>query len=295
MLMDVLGIVLAFSSIMLIFSLLVTTLVQSAEATFNLRYRNLKTGILAIGEELTKLQNNSVNIEKSSLYKKMDEKLSYRSFMFFGIKKTVVSYEDVVKIFDEYLKADGKYDSSVINGVKDKVGEIFTESENYMRLRFQRIMHVLSIFIALVVAFVFQLNSFSLLQQLSVDQKLRDEYIEIVGKKDLNKIATKNAGAINKNVVAKELTKKTERELEAEVGLANKDLEVVKNSLVLYDFTIMPNGLSYYYKVEGGCLIELLNRWLGVFFSGILISLGAPFWFNSIKKVTSLKDKLSKD
>ena len=293
--MDVLGIVLAFSSIMLIFSLLVTTLVQSAEATFNLRYRNLKTGILAIGEELTKLQNNSVNIEKSSLYKKMDEKLSYRSFMFFGIKKTVVSYEDVVKIFDEYLKADGKYDSSVINGVKDKVGEIFTESENYMRLRFQRIMHVLSIFIALVVAFVFQLNSFSLLQQLSVDQKLRDEYIEIVGKKDLNKIATKNAGAINKNVVAKELTKKTERELEAEVGLANKDLEVVKNSLVLYDFTIMPNGLSYYYKVEGGCLIELLNRWLGVFFSGILISLGAPFWFNSIKKVTSLKDKLSKD
>jgi len=39
---------------------------------------------------------------------------------------------------------------------------------------------------------------------------------------------------------------------------------------------------------------QLLSFWVGMIISTIFISLGAPFWFNRIKTLIQLKDKLSK-
>ena len=55
MLFDVVGVVIAFSAVMLLLSVLVTTLAQATQAAVRLRARNLQSGLAALLEQEVKL------------------------------------------------------------------------------------------------------------------------------------------------------------------------------------------------------------------------------------------------
>ena len=71
---------------------------------------------------------------------------------------------------------------------------------------------------------------------------------------------------------------------------ALKKAEAVMGKLSKYDISGWPQGKEFYFK-DGS--VEWSNV-IGVLFTGILLSFGAPFWFERLKEVVKLKDTLSK-
>ena len=61
MLMDMLGIFIGFSAIMLLFSLLVTAIVHGAQAALNLRLKNLKNVIESFFSQVDFVEQNIVD------------------------------------------------------------------------------------------------------------------------------------------------------------------------------------------------------------------------------------------
>jgi hypothetical protein len=124
-------------------------------------------------------------------------------------------------------------------------------------------MHQISIGLAFVICFVFQLNCFELLSKLNQDSAYRQQ-------------ATQMAQALPAASQDSKTPIKSEQ---------------LQGSLSALDFKIDPQSWQDYYIKPA---ISSLTHWLGIIFSAILISLGAPFWFNRLKDMASLRDKLSK-
>lgn len=68
--------------------------------------------------------------------------------------------------------------------------------------------------------------------------------------------------------------------------------QVQMDQVALLNFKVMPNGWSYYTNIED--YSRFFHNIIGVFISGILISLGAPFWFKNLKTMFDLQERLRK-
>lgn len=64
------------------------------------------------------------------------------------------------------------------------------------------------------------------------------------------------------------------------------------DQVALLNFKIMPNGWSYYTDTSDWS--AFFHNYIGVLISGILISLGAPFWFKNLKTMFDLQERLRK-
>ena len=261
MLMDMLGILTGFAAIMLLFSLLVTALVQGAQASLDLRFKNLKSVISSF--------LNNMNLIETKAAEKIMEQLEKRFTC--GLYSTALP----LNIGSNRLKVTniGKQELvDLINNTSDmgldqkeqlrqKVLDHFETIEEIMSQRFKQWMHQISIITAFVICFVFQLNCFQLLNQLNQDSAFRHQAIAFSDQLNDSKI------------------------------LQEQSQQQLQSSLQALNFKITPKAwIEYYFSAH----IDTLTHWLGIIFSSILISLGAPFWFNRLKDMASLRDKLSK-
>ena len=260
MLMDILGIMIGFASIMLLFSLLVSALVHGAQATLNLRLRNMKDIIGAFFKHTDQVDDE--------IYKLLNEKLQQRTpnqvystvlpinLLGNRLELTRVSKQELIDMV--YSIADMGHEAK--EKLKDKIEKDFSTLEEVMIQRFKQWMHQISIGMAFVICFVFQLNCFDLLNKLNNDTAYRQQAIQM-------------------------------RQVHTPNSLQANNSEQLQGQLSALSFNITPKKWpEYYAKAQ----VSSLTNWIGIIFSTILISLGAPFWFNRLKDMASLRDKLSK-
>lgn len=66
--------------------------------------------------------------------------------------------------------------------------------------------------------------------------------------------------------------------------------EKLGNSLNETGFELMPSG---HWRWKEGWFDGTCHHWLGILFSAALLSLGAPFWFNTLKSLTNLRSAVA--
>jgi len=261
--MDILGIMIGFASIMLLFSLLVSALVHGAQAALNLRLRNMKGIIGAFFKHCDQVDDRIHELLNDKLAQRTPDQV-YSTVLPVNLlgnrlELTRVSKQELIDMV--YSVSD--MTSDVKEKLKEKIESDFATLEEVMIQRFKQWMHQISIGLAFVICFVFQLNCFELLHKLNQDSAYRQQAIQVV-----------QALPINEGTVPEAL-----------------DSQKIQGSLSALNFSITPQDWKSYYASPA---MSSLTHWLGVIFSAILISLGAPFWFNRLKDIASLRDKLAK-
>jgi len=326
MLFDILGIALAFASVMLFFSMLITAIVQATQSTFNLRYLNLRSGLERLGETIDGIDADKYNngLVKYLSYGRDKSKYKIVNFIrqFTDIKKTEITVDELTL----YIKKN--VDNITNEATKDSM-IAFKEIEQFMSKRFQRYMHNISILIGFALAIAFQLNTFELIREISIDPKLRDSYIEMAKqttteyKDSLPTLSYPEMAKAALDVLGKkhpEYTKQIE-EVSGEINSVDDAIDemklVIKDNKILDDYELLLTkniknhgikakeslskvlsiGAKYNFKIcesgfESICgLFSSMNIFFGTLVSGILISLGAPFWYNAINNIASMRDK----
>lgn len=255
MLMDVLGILIGFASIMLLFSLLVTALVHGTQAALNLRFKNMQNVLDAFFEQL--------NILDEPCKTKLSKKLRARSPLHLyatalpinilgnGFNLTSIGKKELTELVHSVAEMTIEHKELL----KQKIDDHFAMVEELMRQRFKQWMHQISIAIALVLCIVFKLNCFTILNELNQDSLYRQQAVHL----------------------AQELT-------------PDSQSDELQTQLIALNFRIEPESWqAYYFSLD---TLTVFN-WFGILFSTILISLGAPFWFNRLQDLVSFRDKLS--
>jgi len=261
MLMDVLGILIGFISIMLLFSLLVTALVHGAQAALNLRFKNLKVVLNQFFNNMDFVEQKVTNAILTHIENQFPNGL-YATALPLNIpgnrlKLTSIGQQELITIINNTRDVSIEEKEQL----KKKVQDHFQTLEEIMSQRFKQWMHQISIALAFVLCFVFQLNCFSLLSQLNHDSVFRQQTLQLA------------------------------EQLNAQASVPDMQSDTVQSHLSSLQFEITPKQWpNYYFAFE----VSTLSHWLGIIFSSILISLGAPFWFNRLKDMASLRDNLSK-
>ena len=330
MLTDVLGIVIAFSVVMLLLSLMVTSLGQATQHAFRLRGRNLHYGVAAaIDQASSKDATTSKKIAAEVMNSVAISPLGGAAKPDSGLAK--VRGPGVTWVDSEALKEALSEHKNAKDVELDKVVDLFNKSDLHLKHRFSVTMRFVSMFWALVVAIVFQISTPALIEQLSVDPVLRDK---IASRKDevivyasgkleqidsnaevysaviqsmvhkypdlkeqfegldtdtawLGDLSEELADAIETDSQADAIVQDFEDVLfDAHRNARDKALESAKstaNQLSMINITPFRYGGSFYNSVE---------NWIGLLMTVILLSLGAPFWFNTLKTAVSFRDLL---
>lgn len=285
MLLDILGILIAFCSVMLMFSLVVTAFIQFLQNNLKWRTAHLKLGLTALATHIFKINNSWVS--QSSLNDSLLDLMrptikANRGGLFYQLFR---NYERG-HINDEEIKAvlTNLHQQSVCNTKPDldallnEADRFFARIETEMSSHFTRKTHFWSFIVAGIFVILFQLDTFSVLNKVSQDKAYRDSLV---------------------NQAQQQINKPYEdcRVLTQFENIQSCLISHQKNA-ALYGFTLLPKGESHFYKTgeqqSHKTIWQLLSFWIGMMISTIFISLGAPFWFNRIKTLIQLKDKLSK-
>jgi hypothetical protein len=323
MLLGWLGIIIAFSSVMLLLSLLVTSLAQFTQAGLRLRARNLQralTSILATEHaEPAKKARQLLNAPQVALIKRRPDPNSLLS----RILGPVVSWVD-----PETLGKALTYPNS-------KVVERFRESETFLRKRFGWIMKIVAFAWAVIVAAAFQVSAPDLLHQLSADPELVARYAAAapglvesgqsataqlsddtsVARAALDQLVEAhpelrsqlegiNRAASHPEEISEQLEAVVEQApnreaiIEEYEGLVSAQLEKQREVALaearraidqLGGLSITPWRDKQFFLSNGKVRFDNI---LGVLTTAILLSLGAPFWFNVLKTGISYRDLL---
>lgn len=177
MLMDIVGIVIAFSVVMLLLSLMVTTLGQATQAAFRLRGRNLKTVLAVVLDPELQGRPESRSMaaevlnddEIASINKVTNPHSSVAKFR--GPAVTWVDPDTLQKVLTRISDTDTQSVESVVNR--------FRGVDKHLSNRFTFIMRLVAVFWALVIAALFQVSAPTLIQQLSTDPVLREQYVAL--------------------------------------------------------------------------------------------------------------------
>ncbi len=262
MLMDILGVLIGFAAVMLLFSLLTSAIVHGAQATLNLRLKNMQ-GII------TAFFNHADNIDES-IQKILQEKIENRTpnqvystvlpvnLLGNRLKLTRIDKQELIDMVADVQELG----SEAKDKLKTKINKDFAALEEVMIQRFKQWMHQISIGVAFVICFAFQLNCFELLSKLNNDSVYRAQLVQLSTR------------------------------LETQQNSSGNDFPPIQNNLSALNFNITPDKWPSYYAQWK---VSSLVNWIGIIFSTILISLGAPFWFNRLKDMASLRDKLAKN
>ena len=256
---NTLGVLIAFSTLMLLYSIVVTSLVQATQAVLRLRSRNLWRVLTKILE--SERTDNSQEPSKNAFNVISGSTSAVFSFakdpddLWQNVFGPDVSWLDTSQLRAALTGSKIEFKSSQIKSICSK----FEQTEKASSKRFQFWTRMLSIAWAAAIAVFFQLSTPALLNTLSSDADARKALVEqadnIVkgGASDLGAMFYLEPGR-NANFFARE------------------------------DTTSVPPISTVDWGNVSGVIITVL-----------LLSLGAPFWFNTLKSVVNLKDALGKD
>lgn len=329
-LLDTIGVLIGFISVMLLLSLLVTALVQATQSTIHLRARNLKKGIHA-------LIDNILGGETKMNKEKAANILNARNLAI--MKRSPVSYIDIKELKKAIGYAKLGLKDEQIKKLKSGINEIWVRLEKQLDKRFLFLIRLITIAWAVIIAFYFQISAPDLLHKLSIDPNLREQYVaaalnltdevgaKLIETKEYQDVSEEailrlekqypelkenleevSGVGKDKDALLEELENVLEDEVTDNVGILKsyeeildelyqekreRNLEQVRAvTEMLGRFNINPwqYGTKFYFK-EG--ILQWKNI-IGILFTAVLLSFGAPFWFERLKDVIKLKDTLSK-
>ena len=373
MLSDILGVMIAFVSIILLLSILVTALVQFVQASLQLRARNLRKGLADLFREfeLTQLENGSLaegagrrpkqyldlasevlNSPRVALMDRAGAPSNSFQRIFRNLTGPSISWIDAKKL-PEVLEAvmttqGGKEASAPLRMEEGRRREqaealagAFKESYPLLQRRFQLRIRWLTFGIALAVAVAFQISTPRLLGELREDAERRNAIVAGADRllqtaaADLRRLDYEDAAIEALQVLQVENpdqsaligeasgTGTTRRAIVEELALVLEDVPEgeqilrryrtlldtlaleqldtardvalgTRSQLADYGVFFWPEGLSFYF-VAGQVGLGTLrgNAMLGVLVTAILLSLGAPFWYEMLRNLVNLRDTLS--
>ncbi len=156
--------------------------------------------------------------------------------------------------------------NEIIAAEHSAVGSVeswFNTAMDRVKQRFAMQMRIWTILLAIALVFGMHLDAIRIFNQLSSNPEATQKLVD-------------SAQALEK---AAEQTKQQPQN-SADVQEAAKELKEVSNTFNAADFQLIPNPYPPNYSGD---------NWLGLAFAAALLSLGAPFWFNALKALCSLR------
>ncbi len=139
--------------------------------------------------------------------------------------------------------------------------------------------------VALLCAIGLQLDSFALLKRLSIDDAYRDSFVKVAEALEQQKAAIASDTHLAQNEKNDQIADTNRREAEARESLALLGSPTIS----LLPRTVQPGpwGLP-------GVYLPDVDQVPGVLLSWVLLTLGAPFWFDALKNLLKLRSLLAK-
>ncbi len=302
-LLETIDIILAFAVVMLFLSLIVTVLVQLTQAMLRLRSKYLREGLTRLARQLGASAEDAEMIANQVLRPLALAGAADTQTPRLGgaqaLAVTAISAQEIGRLIPAF--GGGDQPRAVVEGMTDTSGgdaatlmgalpqESLDSIRTFSSTQFERRVKLITLAWALVVAFVLQVSAPALLTNLSADQSLRE---------------TLAAEAIRENA-QRETSADRSEDMDFEQTLAELNGQVVE----LARFNIVPwgHGNGFYWAAgeaasDGTAAAQaqglnghvMLDNIIGVLITALLLSLGAPFWYDLIAKFAGLKDALQR-
>jgi len=260
---NLLGVLIGIVTVMLLLSLVVTALSQTAATMLGLRWRSgRRTIVRFVHEELGRSKSEATRIA-DEIYRlpgaqkdeRFFEKIGRQLLRLRGARvPQEVGWKDVEPSVKEHTTGD--WNQLQFARLRGRI------SDDYSRL-----MKSVTFGLSFVVAFAFQVSTTKLMRDLSTSDELRAKALEL-------SVAAADSADAAKNATDS-----------ARANLASLDIQFLQD-------------LSFYYiktdNADGnGCGYQLLwGNIVGVLMTGILLTLGAPFWYNRLKDLKVFQNQL---
>ena len=344
MIMDVLGILIAFVALILLLSLIVTSLVQATQAVLRLRARNLQRGLMILLANIREDTDKDLSVQNAAKvlimadptkpdHKKLKDDTISIWTRIFGPKVSVVDCSELLRA----LKDSG---IGLSRAQFYKIKGRFSQFERFSSKRFKSIIRGITIGWALLIVAFYQVSTPHLLKELSASPELRTKYIELAEQRKIQSPKVLNALSGFNQVPEKALDKlellhpelkdhiEEVRGIDSEkADIESKLKEVLlkrqgNNEAVLEEYNIILDGLYKKEKDENFIVANSssaqlglyeITGWsqgweffcsegqvntdnvIGVLISAILVSFGAPFWFEQLQRLIGLRDALKRN
>ncbi len=260
--------------ILLGISLLIMILTQLISALLNLRGADLKKGLQVLFEVIAPELDAKKTTDEVLTNPLISDSLSHRekknkfTKYVFGRwqRASAIRQEELIEI----LKLLGK-DSTIL---RNNIETWFDKTMDRVSERFSMHMRMWTVICSVVVAFGLNLNFLTLYNQISTDAELRTS---LVASATTMEERAKEVLANNPNeaslVVVDSLSNRADRIITA---LENTKLDLI------------PDPYTFFL-----CNQPFWPNLMGLLIMSALLSLGAPFWFNALSKLTSLRSILA--
>jgi hypothetical protein len=189
MLLDMLGVIIGFASVMLLLALLVTALTQGTQALLRLRARNLQRGLASIlgDAKVTSLVSNYQPESDSASASVESPNALARWVLNTPVISPILRRADPNSIWSivrgplvSWVESNTLRESLESLGVgnAEALSERFDRAQDLLSRRFTLIAKCVGLAWAVAVAIVFQVSAPALLSELSTDPELRARYVE---------------------------------------------------------------------------------------------------------------------
>lgn len=325
--LDMLGSLIGFVTVVFLLSLVSTSLVQMTSSMLRLRGRNLFRSL----ERVVQTAGDTCGLGEVNMNPKELAERVCSSPALLELGRSVIP-----GAVPRWLRGpsrtwiDKGELKEILDGLGDvpkelvaKVEELFPRLEALSAKRFAFFMRTISIFWALVIAVVFQVSTPDLLQKLSTDAAFRESAIKSIEDEveyesvpaaaldalaerhaELGDVlkAVKEAGAGKTDLISDLRAALKDREdAETVMGdyaelhdkLLRERIESSVGSLAQLDIEPWGQGDDFYGTWVGTWPQPDWRNILGVLLTAALLSLGAPFWFQMLKNLSGLRDLLA--
>ncbi|MDJ0850374.1 MAG: hypothetical protein QNK04_18540 [Myxococcota bacterium] len=318
-LMDALGVIVAFITVILVLSMVVTALVQVAQSILRTRGRNLQKALV---ELLMRELHHGEGDAKETARKILGS--TWASLLKRDSKKSTGRWGQVLGPAVSWIEPDEIEGAVARAGVRmgktdrERIARGLGQMQRPMDKRLGFVMRGISIVFAVLVAVVFQVSSIELLSSLSEDAELREKLIadagkrleaglETVDERALDQLRRKNPEAREKLEGAGDFPQPgtpMRLQLEALFGAGDEGKAILEaydaersaavDALRADLAELAPLNIAIwkrddFYRDSRGI------RWVnvaGVGITALLLSFGAPFWFKQLQVVVGLRDAL---
>ena len=342
LLLDTLGVVIAFATVMLMLSLVVTALVQGVGHLLGLRAGNLEKGVkLTLENVLGQPEPEAKAVAQSVVRRPQILETTTATPPAEGAAPPAPGLlvksrtPPLTWIEPEHLPqlVQTSGGPALSPEQQGQVIDVFQRLDPYLRGRFAYHIRLCSIAVSMVVAFAFQVSAPDLLSELSTNVALRDALVaqaegalaqaetilanqprhedvaeqaldvlrqrhtdlatpleEVSGLGDTKQLLVDEMRTVLSEVdgdheaVVQEYSGLLDRFHKEALSASLETAAEVSHSLGRMNVRYWPHGWGFYRDV---------GNWVGVIMTGILLTLGAPFWYELLGNMLKLKDILS--
>jgi hypothetical protein len=312
--------------IYLLYSLLVTAIQELISSFLNFRgkvlYRAIRQMLCDKGEDVLAQKFYNHPLLKKLNFHRHNKFPSYlNSETFAKITKDILPDLHLGKgkelSFDERLELlpEGELKAAIFTYMQDKTKPLdsilanwFDETMDRVTGLYKRIIQRNIFFVGLVVVIAFNVDSVSLFKKLSRDKKARETVVNqaiafMEGNKDFDSILSKRRAIVlldsikvNDTANWKKIVESVLQQESDSLYKEYKEKQHVVDSLLKVDIAQLNNALgigwqnfSLYDDKKNIYWFGILTMLLGWIITGLAITLGAPFWFDLLKKLIQIR------